>query len=90
MLLALETELLLLDEPTAGMSIEEVPKILQVIKKIKEQGNRTILLIEHKIDMVLDLSDTIMVLFNGRLLADGKPGEIMKNEQVQSAYLGGM
>ncbi|AGE22557.1 ABC transporter ATP-binding protein [Geobacillus zalihae] len=90
MLLALETELLLLDEPTAGMSLEEVPKILEVIKRIKEQGNRTVLLIEHKIDMVLDLSDTIMVLFNGRLLADGKPEEIIENEQVQSAYLGGM
>ncbi|AMX83407.1 ABC transporter ATP-binding protein [Geobacillus subterraneus] len=90
MLLALETDLLLLDEPTAGMSLEEVPKILEVIQKIKEQRNRTILLIEHKIDMVLDLSDTIMVLFNGRLLADGKPKEIIKNEQVQSAYLGGI
>jgi branched-chain amino acid transport system ATP-binding protein len=90
MLLALETELLLLDEPTAGMSLEEVPNILEVIKKIKEQGNRTILLIEHKIDMILDLSDRIMVLFNGRLLADGKPEEIIENELVQSAYLGGV
>jgi branched-chain amino acid transport system ATP-binding protein len=89
MLLALETEVLLLDEPTAGMSLEEVPAILEVIKKIKEQGNRTILLIEHKMDMILDLSDTVMVLFNGRLLADGTPEEIMKNETVQSAYLGG-
>ncbi len=90
MLLALNTELLLLDEPTAGMSLEEVPKILEVIQNIKEQRNRTILLIEHKIDMVLDLSDSIMVLFNGRLLADGVPEEIMNNEQVQSAYLGGL
>ncbi|TLS38266.1 ABC transporter ATP-binding protein [Pseudalkalibacillus caeni] len=90
MLLALETELLLLDEPTAGMSLEEVPKILDVIKKIKEDGNRTILLIEHKMDMVLDLSDSIMVLFNGKLLADGDPEEIMNNDQVQSAYLGGL
>lgn len=90
MLLALNTELLLLDEPTAGMSLEEVPKILEVIQNIKEQRNRTILLIEHKIDMVLDLSDSIMVLFNGRLLADGAPEEIMNNEQVQSAYLGGL
>jgi len=80
MLLALNTELLLLDEPTAGMSLEEVPKILEVIQNIKE----------HKIDMVLDLSDSIMVLFNGRLLADGVPEEIMNNEQVQYAYLGGL
>lgn len=90
MLLALNTELLLLDEPTAGMSLEEVPKILDVIQNIREQGDRTILLIEHKMDMVLGLSDSIMVLFNGKLLADGDPEEIMKNEQVQTAYLGGL
>lgn len=90
MLLALETEVLLLDEPTAGMSLEEVPAILEVIRKIKEEGNRTIILIEHKIDMILDLSDSVMVLFNGRLLADGTPEDIMKNETVQSAYLGGL
>ncbi|WP_442599590.1 ABC transporter ATP-binding protein [Neobacillus sp. D3-1R] len=90
MLLALETEILLLDEPTAGMSLEEVPAILEVIRKIKEQGNRTIILIEHKMDMILDLSDSVMVLFNGRLLADGTPEEIMQNELVQSAYLGGL
>lgn len=89
MLLALETEVLLLDEPTAGMSLEEVPAILDVIKKIKSQANRTIILIEHKMDMILDLSDSVMVLFNGRLLADGTPEEIMKNETVQTAYLGG-
>ncbi|MFT4414860.1 ABC transporter ATP-binding protein [Fredinandcohnia humi] len=90
MLLALEPEVLLLDEPTAGMSLEDVPAILEVIKKIKADGNRTIILIEHKMDMILDLSDSVMVLFNGRLLADGTPEEIMNNETVQSAYLGGL
>lgn len=90
MLLALNTEVLLLDEPTAGMSLEEVPAILDVIRKIKATGDRTILLIEHKMDMIIDLSDSVMVLFNGRLLADGTPEEIMKNETVQSAYLGGL
>jgi branched-chain amino acid transport system ATP-binding protein len=90
MLLALETEVLLLDEPTAGMSLEEVPMILDVIRNIRDQRNRTILLIEHKMDMVLDLSDNIMVLFHGQLLADGPPEEIIRNEQVQSAYLGGL
>ena len=89
MLLALNTEVLLLDEPTAGMSLEEVPAILDVIRKIKETGDRTILLIEHKMDMILDLSDSVMVLYNGTLLADGTPEEIMQNETVQSAYLGG-
>ena len=76
MLLALETEVLLLDEPTAGMSLEEVPAILNVIEKIKEQENRTIILIEHKMDMILDLSDYVMVLFNGELLADGTPEKL--------------
>jgi len=90
MLLALEPELLLLDEPTAGMSLEDVPAILQVIKKIREEGDKTILLIEHKMDMIMDLSDRIMVLFNGKLLAEGTPREIMDNEMVQSAYLGGL
>ena len=90
MLLALDTEVLLLDEPTAGMSLEEVPAILDVIRQIKNTGEKTILLIEHKMDMILDLSDSIMVLFNGRLLADGSPREIMDNEQVQNAYLGGL
>jgi branched-chain amino acid transport system ATP-binding protein len=89
MLLALNTEVLLLDEPTAGMSLEEVPAILEVIKRIKEKGDRTILLIEHKMDMILDLSDSVMVLYHGSLLADGTPEEIMQNETVQAAYLGG-
>ncbi|PFG07111.1 ABC transporter ATP-binding protein [Bacillus sp. es.034] len=90
MLLALDPEILLLDEPTAGMSLEEVPQILEVIRAIKSQGTKTIVLIEHKMDLIMDLSDSIMVLFNGRLLADDHPKEIMKNEQVQSAYLGGL
>ena len=90
MLLALEPKLLLLDEPTAGMSLEDVPMILEVIKKVKEEGDKTIVLIEHKMDMIMDLSDSVMVLFNGKLLADGTPKEIMNNETVQTAYLGGL
>ena len=65
MLIALDSNILLLDEPTAGMSLEEVPIILEVIRNIKKAGEKTILLIEHKMDMILDLSDSIMVLFNG-------------------------
>ncbi len=90
MLLALDTEVLLLDEPTAGMSLEEVPAIIEVIKQIKEEEDRTIVLIEHKIDMIMDLSDEVLVLFHGELLAKGTPEEIIENETVQSAYLGGM
>lgn len=90
MLIALDSTILLLDEPTAGMSLEEVPIILDVIRNIKQQGEKTIVLIEHKMDLILDLSDSIMVLFNGQLIADGSPEEIMNNEMVENAYLGGL
>ena len=80
--------MLLLDEPTAGISVEEVPAILQVIENIKKHPESTIVLIEHKMDMVLGLSDHLIVLFHGELLAEGLPEEIMKDERVQSAYLG--
>lgn len=89
-ILALEPDVLLLDEPTAGMSLEEVPIILELLARIKAEGDKTILLVEHKMDMVLSLSDEIVVLFNGGLLVKGAPQEIMNNEQVQKAYLGGM
>lgn len=88
-LLALEPEVLFLDEPTAGMSQEEVPAILEILQRIKEAGDRTILLVEHKMDMIMTLSDTIAVLQEGRLIADGDPEEISKSEAVQEAYLGG-
>src|SRR5699024_8204445 len=90
MLIALDSNILLLDEPTAGMSLEEVPIILDVVRNIKMAGEKTILLIEHKMDLILDLSDSIMVLFNGQMIADGNPEEIMNNEMVENAYLGGM
>ena len=90
MILALQPELILLDEPTAGISIEEVPAILNIIENLKKDPNNTVVLIEHKMEMVLQLSDYLIVLFNGEFLAEGEPEEIMKNEQVQRAYLGGM
>ena len=88
-LLALEPEVLLLDEPTAGMSLEEVPAIIALIEGIKAARDRTILLVEHKIDMVLALSDSIAVLTDGRLLADGPPDAISRDPAVQAAYFGG-
>ena len=89
-ILALEPEVLLLDEPTAGMAVEEVPAILALLAQLKNTGKRTILLVEHKLDMVLSLSDALIVLANGRLLAAGEPQQILDNEAVQAAYLGGM
>jgi len=88
-LLALKPEILFLDEPTAGMSQEEVPAILDILRRIKDARNRTMLLVEHKMDMIMALSDTIAVLQEGELIADGPPNEIYKNRAVQEAYLGG-
>jgi branched-chain amino acid transport system ATP-binding protein len=88
-LLALEPEVLLLDEPTAGMSLEEVPAILEIIQQIKAGRNRTILLVEHKFDMIMTVSDTIAVLKNGILICDDRPEVVVQNREVQEAYLGG-
>jgi len=88
-ILALETDILLLDEPTAGMSIEEVPAILDLIMKIKAESQRTVLLIEHKMDMLMNLSEKLVILNQGQLIAEGNPEEIMNNPIVQLAYLGG-
>jgi branched-chain amino acid transport system ATP-binding protein len=88
-LLALEPELLLLDEPTAGMALEEVPAIIALIERIRAPRDRTILLVEHKIDMVMALSDSIAVLQDGRLIADDRPEAISRNPAVQAAYFGG-
>jgi branched-chain amino acid transport system ATP-binding protein len=88
-LLALKPEILFLDEPTAGMGQEEVPAILEILQRIKDARDRTMLLVEHKMDMIMSLSDTIMVLQEGRIIADGEPDDIYKSEAVQEAYLGG-
>jgi branched-chain amino acid transport system ATP-binding protein len=88
-LLALEPELLLLDEPTSGMALEEVPAIIGLVEAIKARRERTILLVEHKIDMILALSDTVAVLKDGRLIADDTPEAIRANPDVQAAYFGG-
>jgi branched-chain amino acid transport system ATP-binding protein len=88
MLLAMDPELLLLDEPTAGMSREEVPGIIAAIERIRAEGRRTILMVEHKMDIVLGISDAITVLAQGAVIAEGTPAEITANEAVQAAYLG--
>ena len=87
-LLALEPEVMLLDEPTAGMALEEVPAIIDLIGRLRARRDRTILLVEHKIDMVMALSDSIAVLQDGRLIADGPPAEVSASARVQAAYFG--
>jgi branched-chain amino acid transport system ATP-binding protein len=71
------------------MSLEEVPSIIALIERIKARGAETILLVEHKIDMVMALSDSIAVLKDGRLIADDSPDAVSRNPEVQAAYFGG-
>ncbi|MCH8617834.1 ABC transporter ATP-binding protein [Undibacterium sp. TS12] len=87
-LLALEPDILMFDEPTAGMSVDEVPVVLDLIHQVKAEGKKTILLVEHKMDVVRSLADRIIVLHNGTLVADGDPVEVMASAIVQEAYLG--
>ena len=87
-LLALEPAVMMFDEPTAGMSVDEVPVVLDLIHQVKAERNKTILLVEHKMDVVRSLADRIIVLHNGTLVADGNPAEVMASAIVQEAYLG--
>ena len=87
-MLALRPQVFMFDEPTAGMSVDEVPVILDLIAGIKARGTATILLVEHKMDVVRSLADRIVVLHNGRLVADGEPAAVIASAVVQEAYLG--
>ena len=88
LLMALESRVLMFDEPTAGMSADEAPVILDLIRRLKHDTSKTILLVEHKMDVVRELADRIVVLHNGRLVADGEPAQVMASPIVQEAYLG--
>ena len=90
MILAPDSEVLLLDEPTAGMAAEQVPELIALIQYIQQAGNKTVMLVEHNMNVVMSVSDTITVMHQGRVLAEGTPGEIAANEEVQTAYLGGL
>jgi branched-chain amino acid transport system ATP-binding protein len=88
LLMALEPQVYMFDEPTAGMNHAEAPVILDLIRRLKADRSKTILLVEHKMDVVRELADRIIVLHNGKLVADGKPAEVIASPIVQEAYLG--
>ena len=88
MLIALEPSVYMFDEPTAGMSVDDVPVILDLIRSLKAEADKTILLVEHKMDVVRELADRIIVLHNGQLVADGEPATVIASPIVQQAYLG--
>jgi branched-chain amino acid transport system ATP-binding protein len=88
MLLAADRPVLLLDEPMAGLSAEHVPQLVELIRTIHEQEQKTVLMVEHHIDVVTGLAQRIAVMHHGALLAVDTPAAVMENETVQSAYLG--
>jgi branched-chain amino acid transport system ATP-binding protein len=87
--LGTEPQLLILDEPTAGMSPEETAATMTLIKRLAETKGLTILFCEHDMDVVFNTAQSIMVMYYGKTIIQGKPGEVRENRMVQEAYLGG-
>jgi branched-chain amino acid transport system ATP-binding protein len=87
-IIASDPELLLLDEPTAGMASEQVPELMATIDRVRQHGNKTIVLVEHNMSVVMGVSDKITVMNLGRLLSEGTPEQISTDETVQRVYLG--
>ena len=87
--LATKPELLLLDEPAAGMNPQETQELTDFIVKIRDQYHLSIFMIEHHMDLVMQISERIYVLNFGKLIAHGTPDEIQNNQEVIDAYLGG-
>jgi len=88
--LAAEPDLLLMDEPTAGMSPEETEATVDLVEEVKREMGLTFVLIEHDMEIVFRVSDRIVVLNRGRVIAQGTPDEIRGDPEVQEAYLGGV
>jgi branched-chain amino acid transport system ATP-binding protein len=88
MLLAADPEVVLLDEPMAGVSVEEIPGLVEVIRTVQVEEGKTVLMVEHHIGVVTGVAERIAVMHHGRLLAVDNTDKIMENEEVQAAYLG--
>ncbi len=86
--LALEPEVLLLDEPSAGMNLEEKENLIFSIRDIRDDFGITVLLVEHDMNLVMGISDRILALNYGQVIAEGIPQEVQKHPEVLKAYLG--
>jgi branched-chain amino acid transport system ATP-binding protein len=89
MAIAQKPRLLMLDEPTQGLSIEETGRAVQILKDMLTEGDLSVLLVEHDMEVVFKLADYITVLHRGRVIADGSPAAVRASAEVRSAYLGG-
>jgi branched-chain amino acid transport system ATP-binding protein len=87
-LLCGDPQVVLLDEPTAGLAVEDVPEMMALIRSIHRDQHKTVLMVEHRMDLVMELADRMAVMHHGSLLAIDTPERIIANETVQSAYLG--
>ena len=88
LLMAMEPDIYMFDEPTAGMSLDHAPDVLELIGSIKSDPTKTVLLVEHKMSVVRSLADRIIVLHNGELVAEGDPATVMSSDVVREVYLG--
>ena len=88
MVLAGDPRVILLDEPMAGVSIEDVPELVELIRSVHAEEGKTVLMVEHHMEVVTGLADRIAVMHHGALLACRHPGGVMANATVQQAYLG--
>lgn len=87
-LLAQDLDIWLLDEPTSGLATEQVPEFMALVDRVRKAGRKTVVLVEHNMNVVMSLSERISVMHQGQLLAEGTPAEIAADPMVQKAYLG--